>query len=81
MPWLTACAQDTSPRLTHDPAMMRKAVANACGTPTRWSAAQAHAVADVMVRNAGDVGMQVLAPEWERLDKQVRTCRSERSRP
>ena len=52
----------------------------ACGTPTQWSQPQAKAVSDVMLANQNDAGMQILAPELERLDNQVRTCRGEKSR-
>ncbi len=52
----------------------------ACGTPTRWTQAQANAVGDTMIANKNDYGMQILAPEWERLDNQVRTCRGEQRR-
>jgi hypothetical protein len=52
----------------------------ACGTPTQWTPPQARAVSAVMLANQNDPGMQILAPEWERLDNQVRTCRGEKSR-
>lgn len=52
----------------------------ACGTPTQWTPLQARDVSSVMLANQNDPGMQILAPEWERLDNQVRTCRGEKSR-
>lgn len=51
----------------------------ACGTPTQWTRDQARAVGETMIANKNDYGMQLLAPEWERLDNQVRTCRGEKS--
>lgn len=54
---------------------------SACGAPTRWTPAQGKAVAVFMRAHKDDEGMQILAPEWERLDNQVRTCRGEAARP
>ncbi len=53
---------------------------SACGAPTQWSPLQARAVSSVMLANQNDPGMQILAPEWERLDNQVRVCRGEKAR-
>jgi hypothetical protein len=49
-----------------------------CGARTNWTPAQKNSVADTMTRHADEPGMQLLAPEWERLDRQVATCRGER---
>jgi hypothetical protein len=82
---LSGCASPQGLRLdqvvTADAARRDAAPSDAmrlvCGQPTRWTRAQAAAVADTMVRHADEAGMQLLAPEWERLDNQVRTCRRE----
>lgn len=48
-----------------------------CGQPTAWTGPQKIKVADTMMRNKDDPGMQLLAPEWQRLNDQVLTCRGE----
>lgn len=49
-----------------------------CGSPTMWTKEQAQVVGRYMLQHEKDAGMQLLAPEWQRLHEQVKTCRGER---
>lgn len=62
------------------PAAERKAalaakLAPICPTPTAWSRAQQIVVGSYIVAEAGKPGMQLLAPEWERLNDGAKACR------
>ena len=46
-----------------------------CPTPTRWTRAQQIVVGSYMVAEAEKPGMQLLAPEWERLNDGAKACR------
>jgi hypothetical protein len=46
-----------------------------CPTPTRWTRAQQIVVGSYMVDEAEKPGMQLLAPEWERLNDGAKACR------
>ena len=58
-------------------AQARKNLAPACGTRTQWTQDQRLAVSKTMTDHANERGMQLIAPEWERLDTQVAICRDE----
>ena len=52
-------------------------LAPACGTPTAWTQAQRNSVADSLEAHAAEPGIQLIGPEWARLNKAVKTCRGE----
>lgn len=48
-----------------------------CGTPTNWTAAQKRAVADFIDKHAAELGLQLLAGEWDRTNQAIRICRGD----
>ena len=57
-------------------ASILKKLAPHCGTPTEWTPDQMIAVADTIQKHANEPGMELLSPEWERLNNAVKICRT-----
>ncbi len=70
-----ATSQATAP--AQRKADIRQKLAPRCGTATNWTPAQKRAVADVIEKDAAEPGMALLASEWRRQDRAIRTCRGE----
>lgn len=73
---LTAAVKQTNQETT-DKRSVQDAIKPACGQPTRWNNQQKFIVGTYIKREADEPGMQLLAPEWDRLNRQVKTCRGE----
>lgn len=73
---LTAAA----PAPTARKAEIAAKLAPACPTPTRWTRAERLVVATFIGLHAETPAMQLLAPEWERLDDGAKLCRGEAAR-
>lgn len=67
---LTAAAPAEAPS-----AAIRRKLAPACPTPTRWTRAERIVVATFIGLHAETPAMQLLAPEWERLNDGAKICR------
>jgi hypothetical protein len=46
-----------------------------CPTPTQWTPAQMRTVADFIEKQAGELGNDLLAKEWDRLNAGAKLCR------
>jgi len=84
---LSGCAQTPEPPKAvvepaqtalpdHRKTLILKKLAPHCGTPTEWTPEQMIAVADTIEKHADEPGMELLSPEWERLNNAVKICRT-----
>lgn len=57
------------------PAAIQKKLAPICPTPTQWTLEQRRLVGSYMLTQQAAPGMQLLAPEWQRLNDGATICR------
>lgn len=67
-----------APRAALTGATISRKLAPACPTPTRWSPAERMVVGVFIGLHSEAPAMQLLAPEWERLNDGAKACRGER---
>lgn len=75
-----AAAVQSQPAGTPAPAaaQIKRQLSPACPTPTQWTPAQGQTVATFMLAHETEPGMQLLAPEWERLNDGALICRGKK---